>query len=84
MSLIAQLAGFIRDDKDVRSAAFTFLGTTTISTVSYILTHYDKLLAASLSLAGLLFLLWRWRKASKALLCDRKGCPRRRNIDLNK
>lgn len=77
MHLLAQLLGFIKDDKDVRSAAFTFLGTTSISAVSYIASNYDRLLAASLSLAGLAFLLWRWRKASKTLICDRKGCPRR-------
>ena len=81
MSLLAELVGFIRDDKEVRSAALTFLGTTTISGVSYVASHYDKILAASLSLAGLLFLLWRWRKASKQLLCDRKGCPKRRNLE---
>ena len=83
MSLIAELVGFIRDDKGVRSAALTFLGTTTISGASYVASNYDKMLAASLSLAGLAFLIWRWRKASRELFCDRKGCPKRRNADFS-
>lgn len=79
--MLAELICFIRDDKGVRSAAFTCLGTTTISGLSYVASNYDKMLAAALSLAGLAFLIWRWRKASKELLCNRYNCPRRRNPD---
>jgi hypothetical protein len=82
MYLLAQLIGFIKDDKDVRSAAVTCLGTSFVSGLSYLAGNYDRVLAASLSLAGLAFLLWRWRKASKALLCDRFGCPKRSNQEV--
>lgn len=78
MNLLAQIIAFVKDDKEVRSAAVVTLSTTTISVVSYVISHYDKLLAASLSAAGILFLIWKWRKAAKTQLCDRVGCPRRK------
>lgn len=84
MHLLAQLGSFIKDDREVRSAALVAFGTTLTSVASYILSHYDKLLAASLSAAGLAFLLWKWRKASKMQLCDRMGCPRRKLPDDTK
>lgn len=78
MTFLAQIASLIKDDREVRSAVWVAFGTTVTSVASYILSHYDKVLAASLSGAGLAFLLWKWRKASKNQLCDRAGCPRRK------
>ena len=56
---------------------FTFLVTMLCAACSYLAGHYDKILAAALSAAGIAFLAWRWRKASKKQLCDTKNCPLR-------
>lgn len=56
---------------------FTFLVTMATAAGSYIAGHYDKLAAFALSCAGLAFLAWRWRKASKTQLCDKTNCPHR-------
>lgn len=55
----------------------TFLGTIGASLGSYVASDYDKILAAMLSIAGFLFLLWRWRKSYKSYLCDKVNCPMR-------
>lgn len=53
----------------------TFLWTLIAATGSYIASHYDKLASAILALAGLAFLIWRWRKAAKSHLCNVEKCP---------
>lgn len=77
LALIQSFWSFIVGDKDGRSSILTFLLTMLFSTGSYIASNYDKILAAMLSLAGLMFLLWRWRKAAKSQLCDAVNCPHR-------
>lgn len=54
---------------------FTFLITMLCAACSYAASHYDKLAAFSLSCAGIAFLAWRWRKALKTQLCDKRECP---------
>lgn len=53
----------------------TFLVTMLCAAGSYAASHYDKLAAFALSCAGIAFLTWRWRKASKTQLCDKHECP---------
>lgn len=57
--------------------ALTFFVTMATAAGSYIASNYDKLAATLLSLAGLAFLFWRWRKSAKTQLCDTKSCPLR-------
>lgn len=59
--------------KDVITFGVTML----FSAGAYVASHYDKLGAFALSIAGLAFLIWRWRKAAKTQLCDTKNCPLR-------
>ena len=54
---------------------FTFLVTMLCAAGSYAASHYDKLAAFALSVAGIAFLAWRWRKAAKTQLCDKRECP---------
>lgn len=63
--------------RDLLRDLFTFLVTMLCAAGSYAASHYDKILAAALSVAGLAFLAWRWRKASKSHLCDVRECPHR-------
>lgn len=55
----------------------TFLVTMLTAAGSYAASHYDKLGAFALSMAGLAFLSWRWRKAARTQLCDKTNCPLR-------
>lgn len=73
--ILASFCNFVFIDRDGRSTAVTFLGTISFSAGSYVAGHYDKIAACALSVAGLAFLLWRWRKASKKHLCDKTNCP---------
>lgn len=63
--------------RDLLRDIFTFIVTMATAAGSYLAGHYDKLSAAALSIAGLSFLVWRWRKASKTQLCDKTNCPLR-------
>lgn len=63
--------------RDLLRDLFTFLVTMATAAGSYIAGHYDKLAAFALSCAGLAFLAWRWRRASKSHLCDVRECPHR-------
>jgi len=63
--------------RDLIRDLFTFLVTMLCAAGSYAASHYDKILAAALSGAGIAFLTWRWRKASKRQLCDVRSCPHR-------
>lgn len=73
--LISSFHQFILGDREGRSAIITFLGTISFSAGSYLASHYDKVSACALSLAGLAFLIWRWRKSAKSQLCDKTNCP---------
>lgn len=55
----------------------TFLGTISASAGSWIASDYDKISSALLALAGLAFLIWRWRRAARTQLCDKSQCPLR-------
>ena len=55
----------------------TFLGTISASIGSWVASDYDKISSALLALAGLAFLIWRWRRAAKMQLCDKATCPLR-------
>lgn len=63
--------------RDLLRDLITFLVTMATAAGSYLAGHYDKLSAAALSLAGLAFLTWRWRKSAKTQLCDKAACPLR-------
>ena len=63
--------------RDLIKDLVTFLVTMAAAAGSYVAGHYDKILAAALSGAGIAFLTWRWRKASQKQLCDTKNCPLR-------
>ena len=56
----------------------TVLGTILAAAGSYAASNYDKIFSAALALAGLAFLVWRWRKAARTQLCDAALCPYRR------
>lgn len=73
--LISSFHQFIIGDREGRSAIVTFLGTISFSAGSYLASHYDRISACALSLAGLAFLVWRWRKSAKTHLCDKANCP---------
>lgn len=57
----------------------TFLGTIGASLGSWVASDYDRIASFMLAMAGLAFLIWRWRKAAKMQLCDKTSCPLRRN-----
>lgn len=61
----------------MRSTIATVSGTMAASGGSLILSEYDRLASAALALAGLAFLIWRWRKAARTQLCDKSSCPLR-------
>lgn len=63
--------------RDLIKDLITFGVTMAAAAGSYVASHYDKLAAFALSVAGLAFLAWRWRKAAKRHLCDRGNCPLR-------
>lgn len=61
----------------MRHTVTTVLGTATASGGSFLLSHYDRIASCALALAGLAFLIWRWRKAARTQLCDKASCPLR-------
>lgn len=63
--------------RDLIKDAFTFFVTMATAVGSYVAGHYDKIAATALSVAGLAFLAWRWRKSEKTQLCDKRECPYR-------
>ena len=63
--------------RDLIRDVITFLVTMLVSAGSYVASHYDKISAAALSIAGLLFLAWRWRRSAQTQLCDTRNCPLR-------
>lgn len=63
--------------------AFTFIVTMLTAGGAYVAGHYDKISATALSVSGLAFLAWRWRKSSKTQLCDAKNCIHRHDPTEN-
>lgn len=59
--------------RDLITAIVTFFA----ALGSYVAGHYDKISSTALALAGLAFLLWRWRKSAKSHLCNVEKCPYR-------
>lgn len=63
--------------RDFINDVVTFSVTMSAAVGAYVAGHYDKIAATALSIAGLAFLFWRWRKSAKTQLCDKRGCPYR-------